>query len=227
MSAFSRTRGAASMAELEKLRAQFQSQTATAPPRSFTSRIGVVLSGGGARGAYEAGALMAFQDAQIPTHIITATSIGSVNASSFAAEADGLVGKADRLVEGWLELTPATLGIDWSRYVFILAGLVAASAGIGNFVWEWLRERGIYLHAHHPKSTWLALAAAGMSILFFADKLSYIGYVVLNFLRGRHWGPDRRKAWVSFGANILVWGFAVLFLGFTHIHLPVGGDHIV
>lgn len=228
MSIASKTRGAAAIPELEKLREQFQSQMAAAPrPQKFTSRIGVVLSGGGARGAYEAGALMAFQDAQIPTHILTATSIGSVNAASFAAEADGLVGKADRLVEGWLELTPATLGIDWSRYVFILAGLVAASAGIGNFVWEWLKERGIYLHAHHPKSTWLALAAAGMSILFFADKMSYIGYVVLNFLRGRHWEPDRRKAWVSFGANILVWGFAVLFLGFTHIHLPIGGDHIV
>src|SRR5690349_17727448 len=148
-------RSAAAIAELDALRVEYRARIATCSrPQEFTSRIGVVLSGGGARGAYEAGALMAFQDAQIPTHILTATSIGSVNAASFAAEADGLVGKADRLVEGWLELTPATLGIDWSRYVFILAGLVAASAGIGNFVWEWLKERGIYLHAHHPKSTW-------------------------------------------------------------------------
>ena len=143
-------------------------------PQSFSSRNGVVLSGGGARGAYEAGVLMAFQDAEVPTPIIAATSVGSINAASYAAEAEGLVGRAEPLVKAWLELTPATLGIDWSRYIFLLTGLVAASAGIGNFVWQWMKERGIYLHAHHPKLTWLSLAAAGGTILLFSDKLSYI-----------------------------------------------------
>jgi predicted acylesterase/phospholipase RssA len=162
---------------------------------------------------------MAFQDAQVPTHILTASSIGSINAASFAAEADGLVGKADRLVKSWLELTPATLGIDWSRYIFLLGGLVAASAGLGNFIWEWMKDHGIYLHAHHPKITWLALASAGIVVLFFSDKLSYVGYVVANRLRGRGWEPDRRKVWTSFAANLLVFGFLVLFLGFTHLHL--------
>ncbi len=208
------------MADLEELRREFKQELTGKAAPQFSSRIGVVLSGGGARGAYEAGALMAFQDANVPTHIITATSIGSINAASFAAHSDGLVGKADTLVNSWMELTPATLGIDWSRYVFLLAGLVAASAGLGNFVWQWLQEHGIFLHAHHPKSTWISLGLAGVAILFFADKLSYIGYVVLNFLRGRNWEPDRKKAWVSFGANVLVWGFIVLFLAFTHIHLP-------
>ena len=208
------------MAELEELRHEFREELAAEAVPRYASRIGVVLSGGGARGAYEAGALMAFQDAEVPTHILTATSIGSINAASYAAHSDGLVGKAETLVNSWMELTPATLGIDWSRYVFLLAGLVAASAGVGNFVWQWLQEHGIFLHAHHPKFTWISLALAGVAILLFADKLSYIGYVVLNFLRGLNWEPDRRKAWVSLGANVLVWGFIVLFLAFTHIHLP-------
>lgn len=208
------------MAELEGLRGRFREQVAAAPrPRVFASRIGVVLSGGGARGAYESGALMAFQDAKVPTHIITASSVGSINAASFAAQAEGLVGKADHLVQSWIELTPATLGIDWSRYIFLLAGLVAASAGIGNFIWEWLKEHGIYLHAHHPKTTWLALAAAGIAILFFSDKLSYIEYVALNRLRRRRWDPDWPKTWISIAANLLVLGFLVLFLGFTHLHV--------
>ncbi|HKW75433.1 MAG TPA: patatin-like phospholipase family protein [Terriglobales bacterium] len=219
---------AAALSELDSLRHEFRAQMAGAPsPQQFASRVGVVLSGGGARGAYEAGVLMAFQDAQVPTHIITATSVGSINAASYAAHSSGLVGDAEPLVQAWMELTPATLGIDWSRYIFVLAGLIAASAGIGNFLWEWLKEHHIYLHAHHPKATWLALAAGGLAILLFADKLSYIGYVILNFLRGRKWEPDRRKAWVSFGANLLVLSFAVLFLGFTHIHVPVHGDRIV
>lgn len=215
------------MAELQSLRDIFRRELGTQNQlQSFSSRVGVVLSGGGARGAYEAGVLMAFQDARIPTHIITAASIGSINAASFAAHSEGVVGKADSLVQGWMELTPATLGIDWSRYIFLLAGLIAASAGLGNFVWEWFKERGIYLHAHHPKATWLALACAGIAILFSSDKLSYVGYVVWNFLRGRRWEPDVRKIWFSIGANALVWGFIVVFLAFTHIHVP-WREHVV
>lgn len=215
------------MAELEELRQKFRQELSAKPAPHFSSRIGVVLSGGGARGAYEAGALMAFEDANVPTHILTATSIGSINAASYAAHSQGLVGKAETLVDSWMELTPATLGIDWSRYVFLLAGLVAASAGLGNFVWQWLQEHEIFLHVHHPKFTWFALALAGVAILLFADKLSYIGYVIVNFLHGRNWEPDRRKAWVSLGANVLVWGFIVLFLAFTHIHLPFGTGRVV
>jgi predicted acylesterase/phospholipase RssA len=214
-----KSRSAAALAELDSLRAQFKNELAAAKRPVFASRIGVVLSGGGARGAYEAGALMAFQDAQVPTHIVTASSVGSINAASFASHADGLVGKADSLVEAWIELSPATLGIDWSRYIFLLAGLVAASAGLGNLLWEWLKEHGIYLHAHHPKTTWLSLAAAGMVVLFFADKLSYIGYVIVNRLHGRRWELDAKKALTSLVANLVVVGFLVLFLGFTHLHI--------
>src|SRR5258707_14027663 len=225
----SKARSAAALAELDSLRHEFQAQAAAGKGLPvFASRTGVVLSGGGARGAYEAGALMAFQDAEVPTHILTATSIGSINAASYAAHSEGFIGKADTLVRSWMELTPATLGIDWSRYIFLLAGLVAASAGLGNFVREWLEEHGIYLHAHHPKLTWFALAAAGVAILFFADKLSYMGHLAINLLRGRPWQPDHHKAWVSLGANLLVWGFVVLFLNFTHIHIPMtGGAYIV
>src|SRR5882762_5823196 len=193
----SKARSTAALAELNALRQEFRARIATSNrPSVFTSRVGVVLSGGGARGAYEAGVLMAFQDAQVPTHIIAATSVGSINAASYASHAEGLVGKAESLVDALIELSPATLGIDWSRYIFLLAGLIAAAAGIGNFFWEWMKENGIFLHAYHPKGTWLALGAAGISILFFADKLSYIGYVGAKFLHGHRWQADRRKAWV-------------------------------
>jgi predicted acylesterase/phospholipase RssA len=213
------------MAELKDLREAFRARIATAKrPAAFSSRVGVVLSGGGARGAYEAGVLMAFQDAQVPTHIIAATSVGSINAASYAAHAEGLVGKAEPLIDAWMDLTPATLGIDWSRYIFLLAGLVAASAGIGNFLWIWMQQHGVFLKSYHPKFTWLALGVAGISILMFADKLSYVGYVFMKFARGHHWEPDWRKTWVSIGANVLVWGFIFLFLDFTYIHLPLEDD---
>lgn len=89
--------------------------------KQFPGRIAVVLSGGGARGAYEAGVLLAFQDARLPTHILTSTSIGAINAASYAGHGRGYVGNAEPLVQGWLDLTPATVGIDWSRYIIVLA----------------------------------------------------------------------------------------------------------
>ena len=214
----SKRRSQAALAELAALRDRFRKAAAVKRPAAFSSRIGVVLAGGGARGAYEAGVLMAFQDAQVPTHIITASSVGSINAASYASHSEELVGKADALVNAWIELTPVTLGIDWSRYILLLAGLVAASAGIANFIWEWLEEHGIYLHAHHPRITWLSLAAAGIAILFFSDQLSYIVHVVVRFLREREWQLDRRKALLSTACNLLVLLFLILFLGFTHLH---------
>ncbi|HXB22327.1 MAG TPA: patatin-like phospholipase family protein [Candidatus Solibacter sp.] len=217
-------RSTGSLKRLQVLRRRFARELATrSGPSKFSSRIGVVLSGGGARGAYEAGVLMAFQDAKVPTHIIASTSVGSINAASYVAHSQGLVGNAEPLVASWVELTPDMLGIDWSRYIFVLAGLIAASAGIGNFLWQWMQERGIYFHSHNPKLTRLALAAAGIGILFFADRLSYIGYLALNLLRGRPWEPDRRKAWTSLGANVMVWGFVLIFLNFTHVHIPWPG----
>jgi len=218
----------AGMIELDLARKQFREELVSAKrPAEFYSRIGVVLSGGGAKGAYEAGVLMAFEDAVIPTHIISATSIGSINAASYAGDSTGFVGKADNTVRAWMDLTPAILGIDWSRYIFLLAGLVAASAGIGNFLWGWFADQGIYLHAHHPRFTWFSLAAAGVGILFFADKLSYIGYLLLNMVRGRRFQPDRRKAAISVLANLMVWGFVINFLAFTHLHVPLKGKTIV
>src|SRR5262252_863246 len=145
----SKRRSQAALAELAALRDRFPKAAALKRPAAFSSRVGVVLSGGGARGSYEAGVLMAFHDAQVPTHIVAATSVGSINAASYAAHSQGFVGDAEVLVRSWMELTPLTLGIDWSRYILLLAGLVAATAGIGNFLWEWMKEHGIFLHAHH------------------------------------------------------------------------------
>ena len=64
------------------------------------------------QGVVEAGALLAFQDAQVPTHIIAATSVGSINAADYAAHSSTLVGNAEPLVEGWSQITSPAMGID-------------------------------------------------------------------------------------------------------------------
>jgi predicted acylesterase/phospholipase RssA len=183
-------------------------------------RIGVVLSGGGARGAYEAGVLLAFGHAQLPTHVISAASIGSINAASYVANSEGLVGNAENLVDSWSELTPAVVGIEWFRYIFVLTGLIAASAGFGNLLLAWIKEHHVvFVHTEHPSLAWLALGIAGTSVLFFHHELSYLSYVIGHRLKQRRWKPDPIKLKQSLVANLMVWGCVSLFLAIAHVHL--------
>jgi predicted acylesterase/phospholipase RssA len=188
----------------------------------FSRRIAVVLSGGGARGAYEAGVLLAFQDAGLPTHIITAASIGSINAASFAAHSKTLVGDARTLVRSWLQLTPAAVGIEWTRYALMLAGLLAMLAGLGNLLRDWMGTLGfVFIHLHDPRLTWLFLALAGASVLFLHDHIPYMTRVVGGALRGERPRLRKRKLAWSLLANAVVGSFAWVVLSPAHLHLSL------
>ena len=76
--------------------------------------IGLVLSGGGAKGAYEVGVWQELQAAGLASHItaISGTSIGAINAAIFATRPDD----AERL---WIENATDVFGedwMDWRRY---------------------------------------------------------------------------------------------------------------
>jgi predicted acylesterase/phospholipase RssA len=207
---------------LAEARAAFRAQMERAKaPRvwqSFSGSIGVVLPGGGARGAYEAGILLAFQDADLPTHIITATSIGSINAAGYAAHSTTLVGNAEPIVESWFELTPTAAGIEWTRYAWMLGGLIAAAAGFGNLLSRFLSSQGFSIHLHNPGLTWFALGLAGTAVSLLHDQLPYLAYVVRNWFRRTSWQADRRKTALSLLANLVVWGFLILVVDSLHIH---------
>lgn len=70
-------------------------------------RVGLVLSGGGARGAYEVGVLQYIRE-QIKRacdfHVITGSSVGAINGSYLAATADRPRAQARPLVRVWSEL---------------------------------------------------------------------------------------------------------------------------
>lgn len=186
--------------------------------QSFSGTTGALLPGGGGRGAYEAGVLLAFQDASLPLHLITATSVGSINAAGYAAHSANLVGNAEPLVESWLELTPTAVGIEWTGYAWMLGGLIAGSTGFGNLIASLLASRGFSLHVHNPRLTWLSLGLAGAAVSLLHDKLPYLGYVVRNFLRGTSWQADRRKTLLSLLANLVVWGFFIIVVDSLHVH---------
>lgn len=199
-------------------RAQMEQAGASEVWRRFSGTIGVVLPGGGARGAYEAGVLLAFQDAALPTHLITATSVGSINAAGFAAHSETLIGNAEPLINTWFDLNPTAVGIEWTRYAWVLAGLIAASAGFGNLVRYELTLRGFALHLHDPALTWFALGLAGTAVLLFYDHLPYLAYIIRNVFHRTSWEPDRRKAALSLLGNLVVWGFVGLAIHSVHVH---------
>lgn len=70
-----------------------------------------MLSGGGSRGAYEAGVLLFLRErlarrlgGQVPLDIITGTSVGAINAAFLAATCDDLSRQHYRLVNAWRSL---------------------------------------------------------------------------------------------------------------------------
>jgi NTE family protein len=66
-------------------------------------KVGLVLSGGGAKGAYQVGVLNALVEFNIPVHVIAGASIGSLNGAVLAC-APSLSEGAKRLDEIWREL---------------------------------------------------------------------------------------------------------------------------
>ena len=216
-------------ARLAEERAAFRSRMDLAGAatvwQNFSGRIAAVLFGGGAQGAYEAGVLLAFQDAHLPTHIITGASVGSVNAASYAAHSDTLVGNAEPLVKSWFDLTPHAVGIEWTRYVWMLVGLIAASVGFGDLIGYLLATRGFSFSLHDPALTWFALGVGGTAVLLCYDRLPYIAYVGRNLFRDSSWKPDRHNAAVSLVANLIVWGCLLLALSSLHPHLLLANVH--
>src|SRR4051812_8982941 len=72
------------------------------PPPMFpaTPRIGLVLSGGGARGLAHVGVLKVLEEMRVPVHCVTGTSMGAIVGGAYAAgtppaELEALVRKAD------------------------------------------------------------------------------------------------------------------------------------
>src|SRR5215475_6012426 len=56
-----------------------------AAPKPERPRIGLALSGGGARGAAHVGVLKVLEELRVPVHCITGTSMGSIVGGAYAA----------------------------------------------------------------------------------------------------------------------------------------------
>jgi NTE family protein len=94
--------------------------------------VGLVLSGGGARAAYQVGALRALSEIidceALPFRVIAGLSAGAINAAALAAGAADFREAALKLTRTWLSLTPervyrtdaralASVGVQWMKDV--------------------------------------------------------------------------------------------------------------
>ncbi len=79
-------------------------------PAARAPRLGLVLSGGGARAAYQVGAIRALAEIsrgrQTPFSILAGVSAGAINAVALASHADDFRASAERLWATWSAITP-------------------------------------------------------------------------------------------------------------------------
>jgi NTE family protein len=80
-----------------------------ATPDTAKMRVGLIMSGGGARAAYQVGVLRAIaamlpRGAENPFPIICGTSAGAINAASLASDADRFGAGVTRLTDAWENL---------------------------------------------------------------------------------------------------------------------------
>ena len=80
-------------------------------PGKSRPKVGIVLSGGGSRGAYETGIIHYLRTdlakqlgRHVPLDIITGTSVGAINAAFMAATQEDPRGQAEQMVAAWRKL---------------------------------------------------------------------------------------------------------------------------
>jgi NTE family protein len=75
--------------------------------------LGLVLTGGGARSAYQVGALKALAELSppgpIPFDVLSGISAGAINTAGLASGAEDFRGATERLAQTWLGLTPSSV----------------------------------------------------------------------------------------------------------------------
>ena len=169
------------------------------------SRIGLVLTGGGARGAYQAGVLAAIseirgQDLQIP--IVTGVSAGAINAAFLASHPGPFSETVGDLGQTWLGLTAENVFKIEARGLFraLLRWLWLLSTRLGS---DQLKVRGFldtqplreYLKHHADLSGIRRNLESGRLSALVLTATSYATGLTINFIESR----DPRPGWKRSG----------------------------
>ena len=82
----------------------------TRKPRLPREKTALILEGGGAKGAFEAGVIKYIHEKKIPVDIVCGTSVGAINAAAFAFK------KVKDLIKFWSWITPEHVYYPWPAH---------------------------------------------------------------------------------------------------------------
>lgn len=156
--------------------------------------IGLVLSGGGAKGAYQAGIVRALAEQGIEPGFISGASIGSLNGAVIAASSN-MQQASDRLHNVWLELAnDDPLQFDYPRYLTLmitmgLSGLLTRLQNIADYLGNGtLANAGLYCDEGLASmlQRYLAPGALDNGTPLYVSLFEHRGVLdsLLNFLQG-------------------------------------------
>ena len=142
-------------------------------------RIALVLSGGGALGAYEVGVLRVLERLALAPAIVAGVSAGAINAVVWLAHGR----RTAALERVWRELRPDAVGLQWVSLALRFAGAVVAaiaalevvltvsgSRELSGAFWLWRRASGHadLASAQLDVACWLAVAFGAAALVLVA-----------------------------------------------------------
>jgi hypothetical protein len=176
-------------------------------------RIAVVLSGGGAFGAYEVGVLRVLEGVGLRPKILAGTSAGAINAVVWLAH-DFATAPLERV---WRHMRSGTVGIRWNTlmvrvggaFITLYALIQAFLTLIGSPGLTWPQrlwfggERGVFVSILLDALAWVIVACLGL----MAMRASRTVESWLAALQAPG-DPERPRVWLE---------AALLFLAVTHL----------
>lgn len=180
-------------------------------------RIAVVLSGGGALGAYEVGVLRVLERVGLQPNVLAGVSVGAINAMLWLAHSRN----ADALVHVWTTLRPAGIGLRWTTLAVRAFGMLLLTIALLEMVltlagspelglWRWLRggtPRSDLPSILLDVFAWAIVGLVGALLAVLSrsveDLLARVGQLGLTESWHRWFG----RALIAFGVvHLVAWG---------------------
>lgn len=183
-------------------------------------RVALVLSGGGALGAYEAGVLKVIEALALTPSLVAGVSIGAINAVVWLAHGR----RTAPLEEVWRRMRPSNIGLQWVALALRAAGsfavviatmeIILTFTGSREFsgsywIWKKASARIDFISTQLDVYSWLFTAAVGLFVVFLSRPIE--GWMSRGVPGG---DPQRgrmilgRVALGAFAIHTLVWVMA-------------------
>jgi predicted acylesterase/phospholipase RssA len=180
-------------------------------------RPALVLSGGGALGAYEVGVLKVLEVIGLVPSLVVGVSIGAINAVAWLA-----AGRDARPIEGvWLTARGEALGVQWVSLAIRVSGALttvvasleaaltlAGSRELSGARWLWHRPsaQSDLLSTQLDLALWIVVALTGALMVVYARRVASGLDRRANSVdpaRARRWLT--RATWIALGLYVVVW----------------------